>query len=789
MMKKSLLILTILISSFYLQGQNQLPKREFRAAWIATVTNLDWPTTVNLSTDVQKSQLVSLLDMLKSVNMNAAVFQIRSECDAMYESPYDPWSFWLTGQQGKAPSPYYDPLSFAVEEAHKRGIELHAWFNPYRVTRTVGSYGQDSKHVSQKHPEWVLRVNNLQFLDPGIPMVREYVRDVVMDVVNRYDIDGIHFDDYFYPYEGITNQDDASWAAYNRGFNNRSDWRRDNVNLLLKMINDSLQIVRPEVKFGMSPFGIWKSGTPSGIVGLSAYHDIYCDAIAWLHERSIDYLTPQCYWPFGGGQDYKSLTNWWADSVAANERHFYPGQALYRQVNWGVNEMPNQIRHNRGNDKILGSVMFRALNLKDNPKGFTDSLKTNLYKYVSIPPVMEWKGTEAPNAPINLRLERIASTAVTGLVWDKPEVAADGDSGRFYVVYLSDDQNFGEEIISNSANIAELTGKTSFIPENKTGHTGEYYFTVTALDRNNNESSTSNVVELTAPSTPLLAYPGNEELNQKDTTLLTWNYAQYASSYTLQVAKDSLFNTIFISKENLQDSTYKLTGMFGQEKYYWRISAKNIVGQSEYSDTWSFTTGFPIATTLVYPPNQTVNVPEYPEFKWNSVKNADSYRLQVVKSVISWSDNLIILDVKDILDTTYTNPEQFKLGEYYSWRVMAGNDYGYSSPSPIFKFQINTVSGIDEEGFNLPVAYNLYQNYPNPFNPVTQITFDIPEDGFTSLKIFNSLGQQVGQLINKNLTAGKYSFEFNANNLPTGIYIYSLNSNNNRFTKKMVLIK
>jgi uncharacterized lipoprotein YddW (UPF0748 family) len=294
------------------------PKREFRGAWIATVTNLDWPTSRSSTTAEQQDQLITILNSLKAAGINAVVFQVRTECDALYNSSIDPWSYWLTGAQGTAPNPPYDPLEFAVAEAHKRGMEIHAWFNPYRAVRNVsGAYTQAANHVSVIHPDWMLYFpgGNQKIVNPGLPQVRGYVASVVADIVRRYDVDGVHADDYFYPYPaspfpGITNEDTAAFSAYPNGFTNIKDWRRDNVNRLLQQIHDSIQVIKPHVKFGMSPFGIWRNGVPPGIFGLDAYDQIYADAIAWLHDQSIDYLTPQLYWAFGGGTDYGLLQDW-----------------------------------------------------------------------------------------------------------------------------------------------------------------------------------------------------------------------------------------------------------------------------------------------------------------------------------------------------------------------------------------------------------------------------------------------------------------------------------------------
>ena len=481
-------ILLFLVFQINILAQSNHPKREFRAAWIATVINLDWPSSNSRTTDQQKQELIDILDGLKKTGINAVIFQIRSESDAMYQSNIEPWSYWLTGSQGQPPNPFYDPLEFAIEETHKRGMELHAWFNPYRVIRNVsGTYSPASNHVSVLHPEWVVTYGNIKVLNPGLPDVRDYISKVISDVVKRYDIDGVHFDDYFYPYpvSGATFDDNAAFQQYPNGFSNKSDWRRNNVNIFIKQVEDSILSIKPWLKFGISPFGIWKNGVPTGITGLSSYNDLYADCMFWMRNHFIDYLTPQLYWPYGGSQDYGKLMPWYADSAGKYNRHFYPGQAAYRisasEGNWSPSEVPNQIRANRKNPNSQGSVFFRALvGVLDNEKGFTDSLKNDLYKYPALLPIMNWKDTVKPNPPLNLQFGKIASSGRSGLIWDIPNTAGDGDSASRYVVYHFNNPTPLQSDYDNAENIYSIESNRESFPSSSS-LSAPYYFSVTCI--------------------------------------------------------------------------------------------------------------------------------------------------------------------------------------------------------------------------------------------------------------------------------------------------------------------
>jgi len=789
-MKKIILPISILLFGISSFAQTFLPKREFRGAWIATVTNIDWPTR-GASTASQKKALIDILDGLKALNINAIMFQIRPECDALYNSSIEPWSYWLTGYQGIAPNPFYDPLQFAIDECHKRGMELHAWFNPYRAEKTIGNYTIASNHITKKHPEWIITKGTIKILDPGIPQVRNYILSVIMDVVRRYDLDGVHFDDYFY-LDGMVSADDAAtYASYNPGSLGLADWRRDNVNTLVSMINDSISAVKPFVKWGISPRGIWRNNYPTGIIGNDNYNSIYTDAMTWLRTKSIDYINPQLYWAFGGGQDYGKLMPWWADSAGVNGRHMYVGHAVYRINNpFTANELPRQIRLNRIDDYCQGSVLYNTTSTLENRLGFTDSLRNTLYNFPALTPVMQWKLNNTPMVPNNLRLVRDVLTSVTKLAWDKGALDMDGDSSFFYVLYKFSSPTPTQNDISNNENIISISSLTEKAPANVIAHQGDLFFGVTALDRYGNESELSNVIQLLPPPVPQLATPSIDEINQRDTVLLKWNYSNNAFQYRLQTADNDAFTGTLLLNAIVTDTSYKLTGMQGQKKYYWRVMAINPAGESSYSSTFNFATGFPAAAVLVEPAHATTNVSINPTLKWNKTETAVSYRFQ-------FSSSLTITPQTTLLDTIVTDTtislSKLSLSKNYFWRVAALNQYGMSLWSTIFGFKTQTSVKVEDEK-NMPDFYELSQNYPNPFNPSTKISFSIPLPEYVVVKIYDVLGSEVITIVNEDLSPGKYSVEWNGidslgNHVPSGVYFYTINAGKFRDTKKMIFLQ
>ena len=378
-MKKILKKLTaVMLSTFMILSaipyvnSTQAAEKEMRAAWVSTVYNLDWPKTKNNATK-QKQELTQMMDKLKGCGINTIVLQVRPESDTLYKSSINPWSKYLTGTQGKDPG--YDPLAFAIQEAHKRGMELHAWMNPYRVTSSGTNLNSlVSSHPARKNPSWVIKYNNKMYYDPGNPAVVDYLVKTVKEVVDKYDVDGIHFDDYFYPSSSFP--DDASYKAYGKG-QDRNNWRRENVNTLLKKVKAVVN-TRSGCEFGVSPFGIWRNKSadcPDGseTSGSQSYYNMLADSRTWIRKGYVDYIVPQIYWPIGlKVADYSKLVKWWANEVKGYDVDLYIGQGIYKQGQSSYSgqniakEIKSQINVNKQYSTVKGSMYFSARDIVNN---------------------------------------------------------------------------------------------------------------------------------------------------------------------------------------------------------------------------------------------------------------------------------------------------------------------------------------------------------------------------------------------------------------------------------------
>jgi len=387
--------------------------REFRGVWVASVANIDWPSTRTLGTVAQQRELLDLLDRAVALKLNAVLLQVRPAADALYASKIEPWSEYLTGAQGRAPDPYWDPLEFAVREAHARGLELHAWFNPYRARHTDAKSPLSATHIARTNPAVVKTYAGYLWMDPAEPLVRERTIRVVLDVVRRYDIDGVHIDDYFYPYpennrrgREIPFPDDRSWERYRKagGRLDRGDWRRSHVDSLVRALDAGIHRAKPWVKFGISPFGIWRPGYPASVRGLDAYEKLFADARKWLREGWLDYFTPQLYWPTTRPQQsYPQLLAWWAGENLKG-RHLWAGNYTSRAGAPGasafpVSELLEQIRVTRAQPGATGNVHFSMISFLENQAGMNDALVAGPYAAPALVPASPWMDVPAPTRP------------------------------------------------------------------------------------------------------------------------------------------------------------------------------------------------------------------------------------------------------------------------------------------------------------------------------------------------------------------------------------------------------
>ena len=498
MKKHFFLVLSALLLTCSLVAQ---PKHEFRATWVATVANIDWPSKRGLDSKAQQQEAIRILDQQKALGMNAVILQIRPTADAFYPSQFEPWSRYLSGEQGTAPKPYYDPLAFWVKECHKRGMELHAWLNPYRVAQSV-SEPLSTTHIAFQHPEWILEYGNKLYFDPGIPAVRAFITQVVQDIVRRYDVDAIHMDDYFYPYPvAEAFPDTASFAKYGRGFapDAIADWRRENVDITIKMLNDSIKATKPWVKFGISPFGVWRNRADDSEgsdtkAGITNYDHLYANILKWQELGWIDYCLPQLYWYIGHpAADFEVLVKWWQKHTY--NRAMYIGQAPYRidpnsaTPEWQqADQMPRQIRMLRTMPGIGGSAYFSNKSFSKNLLGFQDSLRTDLYKHPAIVPPMPWLDSVAPAPVVKVR------KSGRKVKWKVAETDVEMDKPWQFVVYLNEKGTPFDA--TKSAFIYTIRKDTQFKFERINKKRKHYEVRIAVLDRLNNESERSAPVSI-----------------------------------------------------------------------------------------------------------------------------------------------------------------------------------------------------------------------------------------------------------------------------------------------------
>ncbi len=719
------------------------PKREMRATWLTTVWGLDWPAIKVSSTgntytiNVQKQQLINLLDNLKEANMNTVFFQVRSECDAMYQSSYEPWSSHLVTTRGMDPG--YDPLAFAVEEAHKRGLELHAWLNPYRFESVVGKYEGLAGDYRVSNPNWVLEYpdksdgsKNVALIDPGNPEVRQRIVDVVKEIILNYDVDGITFDDYFYAYGGTPDNLDAySQNLYKPTDMDLHDWRRANVNLMVADVYQMIQQNEPWVTFGLSPFGIWTTDNavaaregitlPQGIVGMNAYKDIYCDPVAWMKEGTVDYVSPQIYWPTTSiGQDYDVLSPWWSDLCNRFRTHLYVSHSLYslesstyaaslksakkedlaveldgmsmleyfasrENANLKATElMPTeygmQIQVNRDADKngAPGSVFFRTANFYK--LGFVNYLTSHEYSSMALAPSINWKTYADRTLPTNLRVE-------TGnLLWNSAE-----NNVRFVVYAVPNDKFLLPGNTAKADYIIGVSYDTSFDLGTYAALESTHKFGVSVLDRFGNEFPVVMMDWVALENEAVnLVYPTNGG-SVYNPFVFKWDAVLGAENYVIEVAEDAAFLNV-MHKREVTGNEFPAShfSMEVGNTYYWRVATRKLGVVDVYSPVYSFNLVEQPKSTILSPSNNATGVSLTPTIEWSSFGNGFVYQLQIA---INNTFTSITLDQSDIALPTFEVPTN-TLSPYKSYylRVRATDGQAVSAWSDVVK--VSTIEAI-----------------------------------------------------------------------------------------------
>jgi len=689
-MKRLTFILLCFLSISTLMAQS--PKREMRATWLATVWQIDWPASVVSSTGnttqiaAQKNMMIRILDSLVSANMNAVCFQVRSRCDAMYNSAYEPWSTDLVAVRGQNPG--YDPLQFVIDEGHKRGIEVHAWLNPYRYETVVGQWTGQAGDYRTAHPEWILSYSSgTCILDPGNPAVMKRIKQVVGDIIQKYDIDGLLFDDYFYAYGGTSATLDAySQGLYKPAGMDVGDWRRANVNKMVAEVYDTIQIVKPHVRFGLSPFGIWTTNQavaaqegislPEGITGGNMYAEIYCDPIAWLKQGKVDYVSPQLYWGTGGPQDYGKLCPWWSAISNRFGKQFYssqdiaglatssyaPAQRVPKQMteielngeivnvnamtqiertitlsnpqkvvsgNFSQEEIGKQIGINRSSDEnnAPGSIFFSTKQLYTT-KGFINYLKKYQFTQKATVPAIDWKQHQEYGLVTNIALN------ANVLTWNSVSANA-----RYMVYAIPNDKLNLVGNFKTSKYFAGISYTNSFtIPTSISTSTNT--FAVAVLDKFGNEFAAQLMGQISKmPAVINLLTPANGESKIMPFNF-TWQADATVEYYLFEVAEDAGFTKPICSRQmdSTRFSSTLLDALQSNKTYYWRIKTRKPNTVDGISEVRSF---IPQRFSVLVPQSGATNVSLTPTIHWQNVNANNNYLIEISTSNQFTSNTLV----------------------------------------------------------------------------------------------------------------------------------------------------
>ncbi len=624
----------ILLLLFFVQITfAQTPKREVRATWLSTVWRLDWPSTTvpeatgtneasrEAARNVQKSGLISVLDKLQAANFNTVFFQIRGMCDAFYNSQYEPWSQYLSSVRGADPG--WDPLAFIIQEGHARGIEVHAWMNPYRYSTAAESHGNRPNDYANAHPDWLLDYGSYtKILNPGIPEVRQRICDVVADILNKYDVDGIVFDDYFYVSGTTDAMDQQQFQLYNPKALSRGDWRRDNVNQMIKDVQTRINSIKPYVTFGVSPAGVATSdinvankyGVEKCPVGSDwQYNSIYSDPLAWLSQGSIDYISPQLYWTIGHAtNDYSKLSPWWAKISNFFGRHFYSSNTS----TFSSTELTNEINVNRDADLngTTGSVYFRTNNLAQTT---LNALKENPNQNRALRAAYGWK--KAPTQGL------VESLFLSGqnLSWNY------ANNIVRYSIYAIPRANISDaDIFTTSKYLIGISYTKSFTLPAEI-NTASHAIAVAVYDRFGNEFPPRVLGETaTTVGVAQLTYPAQNATSIVLPVLFSWLPVANTTYYIWELAEDASFTKPISSRETTSFEFYSglQTNIKENTTYYWRIKSIRPNAAVTISEVRNFSgTKFKITS----PADGTENVSMTPEFTWTNIGQGATYTLEI----------------------------------------------------------------------------------------------------------------------------------------------------------------
>lgn len=619
----------LLFTGLYLVAQQ--PKREVRSVWLSTAWRLDWPSTTvpdatgtnessrETARNVQKSGLISVLDKLQAANFNTVFFQVRPMSDALYNSRYEPWSQYLSAVRGADPG--WDPLAYIIEEAHARGIEVHAWLNPYRYSSSSESHGNLPEDYANTHPEWLIDYGGYtKILNPGLPQVRQRICDVVADILNKYDVDGIVFDDYFYA-SGTTNaMDEEQYQQYNPNSLSRGDWRRENVNMMVREVQTRINSIKPYVTFGISPAGVAASdinvankyGVEKSPGSDWQYNSIYSDPLAWLKDGSIDYISPQIYWTIGSTSDYSKISPWWAKVSNFFGRHFYSSNTS----SFSSTELTNQININRNADLsgTTGSVYFRTNNI---PQANFTAFKAAPYQLKALRAAYGWKAT-----PIHGLVESLF-LAGQNLSWNY------ADNSVRYNIYAIPRSNINDaDIFTSPTYLAGITYTKNFtLPASINSAT--HVIAVAVYDRFGNEFPPRILGDVsTTASAAQLTYPAQSAANVVLPVYFTWLPVAGAAYYVWELAEDAAFTKPVVSREITSPAFYSglQTNIKENKTYYWRVKTIKPNSPLSISEVCSFEgTKFKI----IAPVDGSENIPMEAEFNWTAIGQGATYTLEV----------------------------------------------------------------------------------------------------------------------------------------------------------------